>query len=90
MVQAIPTCTDCSISTDSNMNAICYDWCRHINWVSSWLQSCVCIATVAILQEGCPVRVLAGEAMSALQSSTSIVFARHAMYDAIYVAGGAI
>jgi hypothetical protein len=34
-------------------------------------------------------RVIAGEAISALQSSTSIVFARHTMYDAIYVAGGA-
>lgn len=26
--------------------------------------------------------------MSALQSSTSIVFARHSVYDAIYIAGG--
>lgn len=33
--------------------------------------------------------LFAGEATSALQSSTSIVFARHTMYDAIYVAGGA-
>lgn len=64
---------------------------------SGWVMMAGCSAgschvhtfTSFTLSKDCVFLLLAGEAMSALQSSTSIVFARHAMYDAIYVAGGA-